>query len=67
MILYQRDRDQWPLFRTKSAVALMEKADSFIAFVKGTQAASGPLLSPASVAGNSTPCRGARSTSVSAV
>jgi peptidoglycan/xylan/chitin deacetylase (PgdA/CDA1 family) len=30
---YQRDRDQWPLYRTKSAEALMEKADSFIAYV----------------------------------
>lgn len=28
---YQRDRDQWPLFRTKSAEALMEKVDGFIA------------------------------------
>jgi peptidoglycan/xylan/chitin deacetylase (PgdA/CDA1 family) len=31
---YQRDRDQWPLFRTKSAKALMEKADSFISFIQ---------------------------------
>ena len=31
---YQRDRDQWPLFRTKSARALMEKADSFIEFIQ---------------------------------
>lgn len=31
---YQRDRDQWPLFRTKSAAALMEKAESFIAYVE---------------------------------
>ncbi len=31
---YQRDRDQWPLFRTEGAEALMEKADSFIAYVK---------------------------------
>ena len=30
---YQRDRDQWPLFRTKSAEALVEKADRFIAYV----------------------------------
>ena len=30
---FQRDRDQWPLFRTKSAKALMEKADSFIEYV----------------------------------
>ena len=30
---YQRDRDQWPLFRTKSAEALLEKADSFLAYV----------------------------------
>jgi peptidoglycan/xylan/chitin deacetylase (PgdA/CDA1 family) len=31
---YQRDRDQWPVFRTKSAEALMEKAESFIAYVQ---------------------------------
>ncbi len=30
---YQRDRDQWPLFRTKSANALMKKAEGFIAHV----------------------------------
>ena len=30
---YQRDRDQWPLFRTESAEALVQKADSFIAYV----------------------------------
>jgi len=30
---YQRDRDQWPLFRTKDAAALMEKADGFLAHV----------------------------------
>jgi peptidoglycan/xylan/chitin deacetylase (PgdA/CDA1 family) len=32
---YQRDRDQWPVFRTESAEALMEKAESFIAYVQG--------------------------------
>ena len=31
---YQRDRDQWPLYRTKSAQALMEKADSFIDYIQ---------------------------------
>lgn len=31
---FQRDRDQWPLFRTQSAEAVMEKADSFIAYVQ---------------------------------
>ncbi|MFA6715229.1 MAG: polysaccharide deacetylase family protein [Victivallaceae bacterium] len=31
---YQRDRDQWPLFRTESAGALLAKVDSFIKFVK---------------------------------
>jgi peptidoglycan-N-acetylglucosamine deacetylase len=31
---YQRDRDQWPLYRTKSAKALMQKADSFIEYVQ---------------------------------
>ena len=29
---YHRDRDQWPLFRTKSAKFLMEKVESFISF-----------------------------------
>ena len=31
---YQRDRDQWPLFRTESAEALVEKADGFIEFIQ---------------------------------
>jgi hypothetical protein len=31
---YQRDRDQWPVFRTESAEFLMRKADSFIDFVR---------------------------------
>ncbi len=31
---YQRDRDQWPLFRTKSARALMEKAGGFISYIR---------------------------------
>lgn len=31
---YQRDRDQWPIFRTQSAKALMEKVDSFLEFVR---------------------------------
>ncbi len=30
---YQRDRDQWPLFRTQSANALMEKTNGFIRYV----------------------------------
>lgn len=30
---YQRDRDQWPLFRTKSAKYLMTKVESFISYV----------------------------------
>lgn len=30
---FQRDRDQWPLFRTKSATAVMEKAESFLRYV----------------------------------
>lgn len=30
---YQRDRDQWPLFRTKSAAFLMKKVDGFIDYV----------------------------------
>lgn len=30
---YQRDRDQWPLFRTESAGALLDKVDSFIKYV----------------------------------
>jgi len=32
---YQRDRDQWPLFRTESADAVLHKADSFIEYVSG--------------------------------
>ncbi len=31
---YNRDRDQWPLFRTESADALLNKVDSFIDYVK---------------------------------
>lgn len=31
---YQRDRDQWPLFRTESAGAVLNKADSFINYVR---------------------------------
>ncbi len=31
---YQRDRDQWPLFRTKSAEFLIEKVDGFIEYVQ---------------------------------
>ncbi len=30
---YQRDRDQWPLFRTESAAALLHKANGFIDYV----------------------------------
>lgn len=30
---YQRDRDQWPLYRTESAEALLVKADSYIEYV----------------------------------
>lgn len=30
---YNRDRDPWPLFRVKSAKALMKKVDSFITYV----------------------------------
>lgn len=32
--VYQRDRDQWPLFRIKSAKALMGKVESFIGYVE---------------------------------
>ncbi len=31
---YQRDRDQWPVYRTRSAEFLMEKADGFIEYVR---------------------------------
>jgi peptidoglycan/xylan/chitin deacetylase (PgdA/CDA1 family) len=31
---YQRDRDQWPLFRTKSAEFMIKKTDGFIEFVR---------------------------------
>jgi len=30
---YNRDRDQWPLFRTESAEALLKKVDSFVKYV----------------------------------
>lgn len=30
---YQRDRDQWPLFRTESATALMQKVNSYLEYV----------------------------------
>lgn len=35
---YNRDRDQWPLFRTKSARALLAKVDAFTAYVQARQA-----------------------------
>ncbi len=31
---YQRDRDQWPMFRIKSAKFLMQKVDGFIEYVQ---------------------------------
>jgi hypothetical protein len=31
---YQRDRDQWPLFRTKSGAALLKKVDGFVHTVR---------------------------------
>lgn len=31
--LYQRDRDQWPIYRIKSAAALMKKIKSFVQYV----------------------------------
>ncbi len=31
---YGRDRDQWPLFRTESAAALMQHIDNFVAYVR---------------------------------
>lgn len=31
---YQRDRDQWPVFRTESAEFLIEKAESFVQYVQ---------------------------------
>ena len=31
---YQRDRDQWPVYRSQSAQALLVKADSFIEYVR---------------------------------
>ncbi len=31
---YQRDRDQWPLFRSKSAAFLLKRIDSFIGYVE---------------------------------
>jgi peptidoglycan/xylan/chitin deacetylase (PgdA/CDA1 family) len=34
---YERDRDQWPLFRTKGARALLAKVDAFTAYVRERQ------------------------------
>jgi peptidoglycan/xylan/chitin deacetylase (PgdA/CDA1 family) len=34
---YERDRDQWPLFRTKGARALLAKFDAFTAYVRERQ------------------------------
>lgn len=34
---YQRDRDQWPLFRTKSAGFLMEKVKGFLNYVQARE------------------------------
>jgi peptidoglycan/xylan/chitin deacetylase (PgdA/CDA1 family) len=31
---YQRDRDQWPVYRTESAESLVRKADGFIEYVR---------------------------------
>ena len=31
---YQRDRDQWPVYRTRSAEFLMKKADDFVEYVR---------------------------------
>jgi peptidoglycan/xylan/chitin deacetylase (PgdA/CDA1 family) len=31
---YNRDRDQWPLFRTEGTAALMGKIDAFVAYVR---------------------------------
>ena len=32
--VYQRDRDQWPLFRTRSAAAVLSRAEGFIKYVE---------------------------------
>ena len=32
---YGRDRDQWPIFRTESAEALMKHIRSFLEFIRG--------------------------------
>ena len=32
--LYQRDRDQWPIYRVKSAGALLKKVDGFVRYVE---------------------------------
>ncbi len=39
---YQRDRDQWPLFRTKSSEAVLSKVDSFVDLV--AQGGSRPVV-----------------------
>ncbi|MEC3879523.1 polysaccharide deacetylase family protein [Parapedobacter sp. 10938] len=33
---YQRDRDQWPLYRTKSASYMMDQAERFVDYVNST-------------------------------
>ena len=43
---YQRDRDQWPVYRTHSAEFLMEKADGFIDYVRRTGRTSVAVLLP---------------------
>ena len=46
---YQRDRDQWPLFRTESAEALVQQGGQFHRLRRGPQAASRPVLLSASL------------------
>jgi len=55
---YQRDRDQWPVYRTESAEFLMQKADSFIGVRGGPrQAAGGVLLSaPVGISSDAAGC-----------
>ena len=62
---YQRDRDQWPVFRTESADFLMQKADSFIEYVRSPREASRrlflspPMGIPSDAAGRSNSARAA--------
>ena len=61
---YQRDRDQWPLYRTESAEALMQKADSFIEYVQSAESGRWSVFT--CIRGSFIRCRRGRSISARA-